>query len=265
MEATMNNVQERLPILAGANMLGARDGDETVQWMQNPGIALPANDRISPIFRPIPGLPALPGTGVTTLPIVSQLLSIIQQLLAMFGFGRQSSVLPNYYQNATASSTGDPHLAFNGTDANGNASEHRFDSMTAHRDLLDSDSFTGGYQISTAVTQPGPKGVTYNRQATISTNDGRTQVTLEKGGDAYVMQGGRRYGLSSGESYNIGNGETVRRNGDGSVVVSDTNAENGSIITTLSENGNGVDVRAQAQNVDLGGDLVAQAPLQALL
>jgi hypothetical protein len=32
----------------------------------------------------------------------------------------------------------------------------------------------------------------------------------------------------------------------------------GSITTTLSQNGHGVDVTAQANNVDLGGDLVNQ-------
>jgi hypothetical protein len=256
MEATMNNIHERFPILAGAGMLDARDGVENVQLMQSARIPLAGNDGVRQILRPVFGTPGSPAGGIATMPIIAQLLSIVRQLLSMFGM--------TFYQNATASSTGDPHLAFSGTDASGMPAENHFDSMMPHADLLDSDSFTGGYQVSTAVTQPGANGVTYNRQATVLTNYGSTQISLEKDGDAYVTQDGRRYAIADGQSYELANGENVRRGRDGSLVVTDTNPQGGTITTTLSENGNGVDVRAQAQNVDLSGDLLAP-PLQALL
>ena len=67
--------------------------------------------------------------------------------------------------------------------------------------------------------------------------------------------------LANGQSYDLGNGETVTRNANGSLAVTDNNGMGGTITTTLSENGQGVDVTAQANNVDLGGDLLNQ-PLQ---
>jgi hypothetical protein len=261
----MNNVQERLPIPAGADMLDSRGAEPMVLWPQVSPIARSGGDRINQMFRPVSGFPGFLGGGVAGMPIVQQLISIIQQLLSALGFGQQPASPSNFYQNATASSTGDPHLSFSATDFTGNAAQDHFDSMAAHSDLLDSDSFNGGYQISTAVTQPGANGVTYNRQATISTNFGQTQVSLDKDGNAYIMQHGHRHAIAPGAFYNLGNGESVRRNDNGSIVVTDMNGEGGSITTTLTENGSGVDVRTQAQNVDLGGDLVTRPPLQSLL
>jgi|SRR5579884_291282 len=259
----MNNVQERLPILAGGEMLGDTLGGGTVEWTNALQIPPAGDDRIKPIFRPVSGLPGTPSGGIATLPIIAQLMSIVQQLLSMFGLGQQAMGAGTYYQNATASSTGDPHLAFNGTDAFGNATQNRFDSMSGHANLLDSDSFNGGYNIATTVTAPARNGVTYNQQATISSDYGRTQVSLDKSGSAYVTEDGHSHAIADGQSFNLGNGETVARQADGSVIVTETNAQGGSIVTTLSENGKGVDVRAQANNVDLGGDLLASAPLQS--
>lgn len=195
------------------------------------------------------GMPSLMG-------IVSQLLGIVGQLMQMLGmggvanglFGNQQSP-QQYFQTAGGGSTGDPHLSFNGS---------HFDSMTNHNDLLDSDSFAGGYQVSTNVTAPGANGVTYNQQASVATDFGQTQVALDKSGDATISQNGTTFSLTSGQSIQLGNGEIVTRNADGSVAIQDTNSTGGSITTTLSENGQGVDVNTQASNVDLGGDLVNQ-------
>jgi hypothetical protein len=197
--------------------------------------------------------------------IVSQLLSIIQQLLSMVGMGGAFNGLfgnpqsqQQYFQSANASSTGDPHLAFNGTNAGGSNQQSHFDSMIGHSDLLDSDSFAGGYKVSTAVTQPGANGVTYNQQATVTTGFGGTQVSLDRNGNATIAQNGQTISLANGQSVFLGNGETVTRNADGSLVVRDDNGTGGTIATTLTENGQGVDVNTQASNVDLGGDLVNQ-------
>ena len=260
----MNNVQERLP---GAI---ATPTERLPEWLtgagtQNAAISPGAlgNDRIRQMLGPQIGNSldgGIADTGLSQMSggasgLLSQLLSIVQQLMSMVGLGGGSG---EYFQNATASSTGDPHLAFTGTDASGATEQSHFDSMTGHADLLDSDSFAGGYQISTNTTQPGTNGVTYNQQATIATNYGQTQISLDNRGDAYITGNGEQYALAPGQSYTAGNGETVTRNNDGSVVVTDTNAQGGSITTTLSQNGNGVDVRTQAQGVDLGGDLTKQ-------
>lgn len=207
------------------------------------------------------------GGGMNT--IIQQLLNIIQQLLSSFGLGgfgglgggnfwNQPQGAQTYFQNANGSSTGDPHLRFNGTSGTGANQSSHFDSMTGHSDLLDSDSFAGGYQIATSVTQPAANGITYNQQATITTNFGGTQVSLDKNGNATIDQNGQMITLANGQSYNAGNGETVTRNANGSLAVTDDNGMGGTITTTLSENGQGVDVSVQANNVDLGGDLLNQ-------
>lgn len=195
-----------------------------------------------------------PGSMPSLMGMLSQLMGMVGQLMSMFGLGGAANSLfgnpqgpEQYFQNANGSSTGDPHLSFNGS---------HFDSMTSHSDLLDSDSFGGGYQISTAVTQPGANGVTYNQQASVSTDFGQTQVTLDNSGNATISENGMTYALSDGQSVQLGNGETATRSGDGSLVIQDTTGTGGSITTTLSENGHGVDVNTQASNVDLGGDLV---------
>ncbi len=201
--------------------------------------------------------------------IVSQLVSIVQQLLSMIGMGGLSGGIfgnaqsaEQYFQTASGSSSGDPHLGFNGTTGSGSNQQSRFDSMSGHDDLLDSDSFAGGYQISTSVTQPAQSGVTFNKRATVSTNFGSTQVSLDKDGDATITQNGQSMSLANGQSLFLGNGETVTRNSDGSLVIRDENGMGGAITTTLTENGHGVDVRAQANDVELGGDLLNQPQQQ---
>jgi hypothetical protein len=247
----MTNVQERLPGAIppfpnaeppAGNTLALGGG------LPSPGSA---DDRISRLTRPVP--PDTRSGGV-----IQQLLALIQQLIAMLGSGNAPNVQSDpqtYFQNADASSTGDPHLAFSGTGLSGSTRQKHFDSMTGHADLLDSASFQGGYRISTNTTQPGANGITYNERATIATNYGRTRVSLDKDGDAYLVKNGRRFSIAANRTYDLGKGESVRRNADGSLEVRDSNAEGGSIVTTLSLNGQGVDVRTHAQNVELGGDL----------
>ncbi|HEY8320201.1 MAG TPA: hypothetical protein VIG46_00225 [Candidatus Baltobacteraceae bacterium] len=159
-----------------------------------------------------------------------------------------------YFGNASGSSTGDPHLAFSG-----NGSNAHWDSMNPHADLLDSNSFNGGFRISTQTTAPNANGVTYNGSATVATRNGDDRVTLDNAGNATVVRDGQAFALGNGQSYDLGGGERVSRGADGSVDISERNARGGSIETTLRDNGQGVDVGVQAQNVRLGGDLVGGA------
>jgi hypothetical protein len=244
----MNNVQERL--MGGAIAPLLAEPPEIAGGAAGQTLALPiggiANDGINVMRRPPTGM--MTGGAMS---LVSQLLGIIQQLMASLGSGQ------TYFANATASSTGDPHLALDGTDGNGGAHHSRFDSMQGHHDLLESASFAGGYRISTGVTQPGANGVTYNREATVSTNFGNTHVTLDNQGHAGITANGETLSLSAGQTIDLGNGEMVARNADGSLIVTQTNGIGASITTRLSENGSGVDVNVEAENVDLGGDLVS--------
>lgn len=168
----------------------------------------------------------------------------------------QQSAPQTYFSNANASSTGDPHLAFDGTDETGTAREAHFDSMKSHRDLLDSSSFAGGYRIATTTTAPDARGITYNRAATIFTGFGSTQITLDNAGNASVTENGQTRSLSPNQSLDLTDGERVTRDADGALEVVDRNGLGGEIAAKLSENGAGVDVRVQSRNVDLGGDLV---------
>jgi hypothetical protein len=202
---------------------------------------------------PFSNTPSASGAGGGVNAMLSQLMALLQQLLSALG-GQGSSAQP-FYNSAQASSTGDPHLAFNGTTDTG-TQQSRFDSMDDQPDLLDSNSFRGGYQIGTSVTPAGANGVTWNRQATVTTNFGGTQVSLDNQGQAIVQRNGKSLSLAAGQSMQLGRGESVTRNSDGSLVISDDNGSGGSITTTLRDSGPGVDVSIDANAVALGGDLV---------
>jgi len=180
---------------------------------------------------------------------------------AQFGGGQ-------FFQNASASSMGDPHDAFSGTSAGGSTSGSKWDDMHGHGDLLSSGSFAGGYQVSTTATAPNANGVTYNGSATVTTARGATSVSMNGEGSYAVTSYGRNVPLQQGQAVSLGGGESVTLNADGSLTVADTNASGGSIQTTLKADGaGGVDVTNSASDVDLGGYLVnrgqGQAPGQA--
>lgn len=184
--------------------------------------------------------------------LLSQIMNLLQQLLSAIG---QGNTAQPFFKNAQASSTGDPHLAFDGTTGTGTQQSH-YDSMDDQPDLLDSNSFRGGFQIGTSVSRPGANGVTWNRQAAVTTNFGRTQVSLDNQGNALVLRNGKSQRLAAGQSMQLGRGETVTRNADGSLVIADDNGAGGQVTTTLRDSGPGVDVSVEARAVALGGDLV---------
>lgn len=221
-------------------------------------------DRIAPsLLDPLQPNPATSSlfNGMPFGSLVQQLLAAFEQLLNAIGslMGNASSSAEPFYENATASSTGDPHLAFDATGANGRRTNARYDSMSSHEDLLHSRSIAGGYRISTAVTEPQQNGVTYNQSATVTTDFGDTSVTLDKTGAATIVSHGRQLSIAAGQSIDLGNGETVTRNADGSLNVGDRSQRGGSIVTTFRSNGQGVDVNVRAHDVALGGDLASAA------
>lgn len=187
--------------------------------------------------------------------ILQGIFQMLQQLLNEqnqgtqgnpFGFGDDE----RYFQNANGGSVGDPHLSFNGS---------TWDNMGSQPDLLHSDSFDGGYQLSTQTTPPAANGVSYNQEATVTTNYGGTSVTMDKSGNVSISQLGNSFSLQAGQSVDLDNGEFVQRNADGSLQITLNNGAGGTISTTMRSNGTGVDVNTTAANVDLGGTLVAGA------
>lgn len=149
----------------------------------------------------------------------------------------------HYYSNASGGSNGDPHISFNG---------NTWNDMQSEPDLLHSDSIRGGYQLSTQTTTPNANGVTYNQSATVTTHGGRTQVSLNNNGNATITQDGVTSNLAPGQTVQLGN-ETVTSNQNGSVQITSRGENGGQITTTMTQNGQGVDVNVCANNVDLGG------------
>ena len=244
------------------------------------------NDGIVPIFRfpqPQPiGFPqpqprpidppspfSNPGNGATGMPgfmnLINGFIDALQTLLANlgkeFGFGgtgTPSGTPETYVRNADASSAGDPHDAFNGTNGSGGTiAGGKWDNMQSHADLLDSDSFGGGYTVSTTTTTSNAKGVTMNASANVALDGGATDITMNSNGSFSVSSYGHNMQLQRGQSVQLGDGARVSLGADDALTVSDTAASGGTLSTRLTANGHGgVDVTASAQNVDLGGYLV---------
>jgi len=221
----LDNISSQYPQQSSLGDLGNLLND--INPMQSPGAML---------FGPLGG--------------VAQFLS--QMLSQLFGNGNTSGNAnayggEQYFNNASGGSVGDPHLSFNGSTWN---------NMGSQPDLLNSDSFRGGYQLSTQTTAPNAQGVAYNQSATVATQFGGTQVSLDNAGNATITQDGCSYPLQSGTSVDLGHGETVARNQDGSLSITCANERGGEITTTMRDNGAGVDVTTNSHDVNLGGALV---------
>lgn len=257
--------------LLGADTFGLGNDGAPDGGVSDSGLGAIGSDGISRLIPPslssdgtIGGLPAampLLGIGAGIGPILQSVFGMLRQLGQMLGVGVSQYAGGNqyaggsqcaganqtYFQSASGSSTGDPHLDFNG---------RRWDSMTDHANLLNSDSFNGGLRIATQVTAPNANGVTMNGQAGVFTDNGQTGVTLDNEGNAALVRYGQSTAISDGQTFDLGNGETVARDADGTLHVVGDNGAGGRVATILRDSGGGVDVSAQASNVDLGGDLV---------
>lgn len=190
----------------------------------------------------------------------SQLASLFSQNLGGATPATPSGAAPGNEQcftNATASSVGDPHDAFDGTTTGGQNEDAKWNGMSSHPDLLVSDSFAGGFRVSTTVGAPNQRGVTQNESATITSNGGQNVVTMNADGSYSISSGGRQLNMTAGQTVSLGNGETATLEPGGKLSVTQTNNAGGTITTTLAANGKGgVNVEATAQDVDLGGYLV---------
>jgi len=221
------------------------------------------------------------GGGISTGGMLAQIMAMLQQLAgSMGGYGGNANAYappatygpPNggtqpgsaTFQNATLSSTGDPHLALTGTleNANGTTTQvnEHYDNMHAQRDLLSTNDFGDAFRVSTTTTTPNANGVTYNQTATATMDFGRDRVTMGPGGAVSVTNDGYAVALAAGQSVTLGGGEVVSENANGAVSIAEQNAAGESLTTTFTNNGNGVDVSASASGgVTLGGSLVRHA------
>ncbi len=190
--------------------------------------------------------------------VLQQLMQMLQSLTgygcngAYGGYGGSGASCPpdrneRYFQNASGGSDGDPHLSFNGA---------RWDSMASQPDLLNSNSFAGGFRIATQATPPNAKGVTWNQRATIALDGGATNISLNDRGEPSIASCGRQIPISRGQTVQVGDGESVTYEQNGSLRVCAQNNGGGRIDTVLTPHGNGVDVDVTAHDVDLGGALV---------
>ena len=230
--------------LQGFDMAGA--GLDFAPFGSNYGTI--GNDAISRMMPPFLGIGGdESGLAGTISGLIAQLGALLRQLTGNACYGNSCGHgNEQYFQNANGGSDGDPHLSFNG---------NTWDSMVSQPDLLHSDSIPGGFRISTQVTAPNANGVTYNQQATITTEHGNASISLANDGTATIAENGTQIPIADGQTLQLGD-TTVTRNQDGSLQVVARNRSGGSIATTMRVNGNGVDVNCNAHDVDLGGDLV---------
>jgi hypothetical protein len=208
--------------------------------------------------------------------LLGPLMSVLQQLMQMlqsmmdygcngsYGYGGSCppggsvSCPPNgnggcppsgnerFFRNATGSSDGDPHLSFNGA---------KWNNMASQPDLLDSNSIAGGFRISTQATAPNAKGATWNQSATVTLNGGATTITMSNNGEASITSYGQSMSIAKGQTLQVGDGESVTYEQNGSLQVTAQNGEGGRIETSLTPEGQGVNVDVTAHDVDLGGTL----------
>lgn len=180
-------------------------------------------------------------------PLMGMLSQLMQMLQSLMGYQACGNGNERYFRNADGASTGDPHLSFNG---------NRWSNMASQPDLINSSSFPGGFRVSTQTTQPNGKGVSWNQSATVHLNNGATTITLDANGASTITSNGQNRAIAPGQTLQLGDGETVVANANGSLCITARNGEGGSISTTLSAKGMGVDVDVTAHDVELGGALV---------
>jgi hypothetical protein len=251
------------PIITGA----PAGPSNNLSQLPAPAFTLPGSDGIARFVNPWAqsdpdASQASPGwQGGAMSSIISQLLALISSLMSQSGFGTLfnsgggsgTTTQPGeqYFTSASGGSTGDPHLSFNGSTWN---------DMQSESDLLRSDSIPGGYRLSTQTTTPNASGVTYNQRATVTSGHGRTSVSLDKNGNASYTQDGATGTIADGQSIPLDDGETVSRSQNGDLTITNASPYGGVITTTMTQNGQGVDVNVTASNVDLGGTLAAGSP-----
>lgn len=216
-------------------------------WSNENAAAMPFGDGYG-------GFGSLQGMFGPLMGILQQLMQMMQSLMgygcgSINGNGGNCQPYGNerYFQNANGSSDGDPHLSFNGD---------RWNNMQSQPDLLNSNSIPGGFRISTQVTPPNGKGVTWNQSATVSLNGGATQISMNDNGQASITSFGRQISIERGQTLQLGDGESVTYEQNGSLRVDAQNGSGGRIETTLGPQGKGVNVDVTAHDVDLGGALV---------
>lgn len=205
---------------------------------------------------------SLQGTFGSLMGVLQQLMQMLQSLMGYgcnpqyasggcnspYGsVGNAAYGNERYFQNATGSSNGDPHLSFNGT---------HWSNMTSESNLLNSDSFPGGFQVSTQVTPPNAKGVAWNQSATVSLNNGATTISMNNNGEPSITSYGQSVSIARGQTVQLGGGESVTYEQNGSLQVTAQNGSGGQIQSTLTPGEKGINVDVTAHDVDLGGALV---------
>jgi hypothetical protein len=212
-----------------------------------------SEDGGQPPYGGFGGSGSLPGLFAPLMGVLQQLMQMLQSLM---GYGCNSpfggGTCPPYgneqfFQNATGASDGDPHLSFNGT---------QWNNMASQPDLLSSNSFAGGFRISTQVTPADAKGVTWNQSAAISMNNGATTISLNNQGQPTIVNDGQSMSIARGQTLQLGSGESVTCEQNGSLRVCAQNGTGGRIDTTLILQGHGVNVDVTAHDVDLSGALI---------
>ena len=197
--------------------------------------------------------------------MLQQLMQMLQSLMGYGGraapyggsgscppYGGNGSCAPHggerFFQNATARVEGDPHLSFNGSALE----QHGFAARSAQLQLVCRriSNFDAESRRRTAAAS------TWNQSATVSLNDGATNVSMNNDGQrrSRVLRP-TTVDLAPGQTLQLGNGESVTYDQNGS-LASTRRTRRAAASRRPSPRGEGVNVDVTAHDVDLGGALV---------
>lgn len=160
-------------------------------------------------------------------------------------------------KGAAITTNGDPHIA-----SNIDGKKSWSDNMGSQSDLIDANnSFAGGYQESTQVGNAGKDGKTFNKEIDFQVGGAKVSATGNKGDVSVSVQNGPTASaqtLSKGESLTTSEGATITLDKSGKLEVTDNNETGGTLTTTVSSSGKGLDATSSGSNIDLGGFAAAQ-------
>lgn len=157
-------------------------------------------------------------------------------------------------ESFTASITGDPHFAVDGS-INGQQVSANFD----NQDVTTRTQFQGaGFKLETE-TVPWSEGTAVVGSATTTTGFGRNQKEVTVNADGSVLVGGEQVSLAAGDTMQLNRTSSLAANEDGTYTVS---SRNGKVTNTFDVNQPGengyIDIYSSVQGVQTTGWLQQQ-------
>lgn len=158
-------------------------------------------------------------------------------------------------ESFTASITGDPHFAVDGS-INGQDVSAKFD----NQDLGTRTQFAGaGFKLETETVPWGSGDAAVVGSATTTTGFGRRQKEVTVNSDGSVLVNNHQVALEAGQTMNLNRTSSLGLNDDGSYTVSSRNGKvSNNFQVQENPNGNYLDIQSSVQGVQTTGWLQQQ-------